>query len=165
MTSFNYLILLRIIWISHPVLFVQFLKILTPEKVWTLHRALCRWTADWKNVTADPEAPTKGHAFMYVECSVDFILISYSISGGSLYHSFTGSRCFSYAFRTNDYARFSQCLCAWWEKKWFEKYFTSVMLLLSVTDYIMCFKTSFCWNVNVPLYIYLSIEPQNHRTI
>lgn len=115
--------------------------------------------ADWKNVTADPEAPRKGHAFMYVECSVDFILISYSMSVRSLCHSFTGRRCFSYTFRTSSYAHFSQCLCAQREKKWFEKYFTSVMLLLSVTDYIMCFKTSFCWNVNVPLYIYLAIEP------
>lgn len=156
MTSFNRVILLCITWVSHPVLFVQYLKILISEKVWTLHIALCRWTADWENVTADPEAPTKGHASMYVDCSVDFILISYSISVRSLCRSFTGSRWFFYAFRTSGHAHFSQCLCPQREKKWKAFHFTHAT---SFSHIRLCVKTSFCWNVNVPLYIYLSIEP------
>lgn len=115
MTSFNCVILLCIICIISSV-FVHFLKILISQKVWTLHIAFFRWTDDWKNVTAGPEAPTKGHAFMYVECSVDFILISYSNSGRSLCHSFPGSRCFFCAFRASDYAHFSECLCTEREK-------------------------------------------------
>jgi len=56
---------------------------------------------------------------MYVEYSLDFILISYSVSvrNSSLCPSVTGSRWFSSAFRTSGYAHFSQCLSPHGQKK------------------------------------------------
>lgn len=87
---------------------------------------------------------------------------NFSISGRSLCHSFTGSRCFFCAFRTSSYAQFSQCLCAGRAKKWFERfslqpcYFFQSQIILCALRQVFA-EMSMC--------LYLSIYLLNHRTI
>lgn len=140
--------------------FFSLSEILVPGKAGTLHTALCRWTADWKNVTADLEASTGRHVFMYVLYSLDFILISYSVSvsNSSLCHSVTGSRWFFYAFRTSGYTHFSECPSPQEQKKGLEKYFSHAASLSHRYGYV-AFKQAFA-EISVCLYlsVYLSIE-------